>query len=253
MKATHIPIRPRFPKFNPVPSRAEDVPLNSNDSTQEDVFDTFELNETEAPIEMTDQSSENTSKRKTYDWMIITMSVVILVLILVIIWLILSNNDEQVPEKVISGPYGSPPNIQGNTGYSNQYNPQVNPYYRPPSTPYMHPQSSAASNTPSTSMQSSTAPVASAQSATSSSAHMTPTPHSGATASSPLESRQQQSAGQLNEDQRKKTSQKELDDIYKNLKKDKPLPTLQTIYEKDNESDDESEYINTPTLDEVSE
>ena len=70
---------------------------------------------------MTDQTIK---EKKSYDWIIMFMAIIIVVLILVVIWLVLSNNDDPVPEKIISSQYMRPPGMNQKNQFPQQQFPQ---------------------------------------------------------------------------------------------------------------------------------
>ncbi len=62
---------------------------------------------------------EDTPAKKSYDWMVLTMVIIIIILITIIIWLVISNSDEKVPERMVMpqqfmrppGPYYPQPGV----------------------------------------------------------------------------------------------------------------------------------------------
>ncbi len=119
----HIPIFPRFAgkqynaPFTEHPPRQNEARFNPNNKQNEeqlpdsfdqfpkgfngvhdDEFDLFEVSQDTQKNEDVDQ------KKRPYDMMIIIMVVVIVILMVAVIWLMLSNNDEPVPEKNVQIP-----------------------------------------------------------------------------------------------------------------------------------------------------
>jgi flagellar basal body-associated protein FliL len=107
----HIPIHPRFPKSGfipfansvPQPAPAAQPPVNENI----DDFDLFEV--PPQNIHSHPPPKDDDKPKQKYNTMIIIMVVVIVVLIIIVVWLMLSSNDEPVPEKIMQPQYMRPP------------------------------------------------------------------------------------------------------------------------------------------------
>ena len=138
---THVPIRPRFPKktfesniFNKtMPSRTNDAEgINKNEFQQfggEPSWNNFCDEYDDAKEDELNQ--EHSRIKNPYDWVIMFMAIIIIVLILVVVWLVLSNNDDPVPDKVVSPQYlrqfpnqYSGSQQQNQQQYKSQYGPQ---------------------------------------------------------------------------------------------------------------------------------
>ncbi len=85
-------------------------------------------------------------KKSSYDWIIIVMAVIIIILVLAVIWLVLSNNDEPVPEKQVSPQFmRHPPQSYYQPAALQQYQPApqqpTQQQYQPTQQQYQQPPS----------------------------------------------------------------------------------------------------------------